>query len=273
MTVDDVRPPRPAQVTVAFWLLLATAVLLLGIAGLAVAEAVRYDGQIDRAAALVPDADPVEVGDERTANVVGAVLTGAPALLLAVFLVVAAVPMLRGSNVGRILVFVAGGTQLLWYALQSCSGLLFLPMLLLPADPGFLEDEAPDDEFPDDEVPWEDLPWEESEFLETLYAEPEPFAGLSFLATGVGSVVVLALTGAVVLLLALPPAHRWFVPRAAQQPPPPPPPAWPAYPGGYPMPYLVCPDPSAHFRPAADKPAAAAPPGSTGPAPSTSDPG
>ncbi|MFB6392363.1 hypothetical protein [Polymorphospora lycopeni] len=191
---------------------------------------------------------------------------GLPTLVLAVWLAATAVPVLRGSNVGRILVFVAGGAQLAVCGLQGCSGLLFLPLLVAIDDVGYVEEGA---------VDGPDGLWEESEFLATLYAEPIPFGDLSFLATGVGTVLVLTLTGAVVLLLALPPAHRYFVPRPARQPAPPPVPAWPVHPGGYavPMPYLVCPDPSAHFPPTTDKPASAPPPGGTNAPSSTSDPG
>ncbi|MBM0231484.1 hypothetical protein JNW91_06175 [Micromonospora sp. STR1_7] len=49
------RPPRPATVTIAFWLQLAVVLVLLGLAALTVAQAVHFDGQIDRAVRLVPD--------------------------------------------------------------------------------------------------------------------------------------------------------------------------------------------------------------------------
>ena len=55
------RPPRPASVTVAFWLQIGAAGLLLGLIGLAVAHAIYFDEQISRAVALVPGADPLEV--------------------------------------------------------------------------------------------------------------------------------------------------------------------------------------------------------------------
>jgi hypothetical protein len=48
------RPPRPASVTVAFWLQIGAVGLLLGLIGLAVAHAVYFDEQISRAVALVP---------------------------------------------------------------------------------------------------------------------------------------------------------------------------------------------------------------------------
>ncbi|MFC4039468.1 hypothetical protein ACFO1B_13640 [Dactylosporangium siamense] len=226
MTVDAARPPRPAQVTVAFWLQLAGAALLLGFVGVAIAHAVHFDGAIDRAAALVPDADPGEVSDERTSNVVGTLFVGVPALLLAGWLAVTARPVLRGSNIARIFVFVAGGGQLLLAATQACGGFLLLPLAF-----AFSGDE---DVIVDDGVSWE-----ESGFQDALYNSSGLFTEVFFLSGFAVALLVLTLSGAVVLLLALPPASRYFVPRAAA-------PAWPAFPGG-PMPYVICPDPSAHF--------------------------
>ncbi|MBM0238925.1 hypothetical protein JNW88_20500 [Micromonospora sp. ATA32] len=56
------------------------------------------------------------------------------------------------------------------------------------------------------------------------------------LAIAASVLIVFALTATAVLLLALPPAHRWFVPG-----PRPPPAAYVLPPG-----YLICPDPAAH---------------------------
>lgn len=263
MTADAVRPARPAQVTIAFWLQLAAAALLLGLVGLVVANAVHFDGQISRVAALVPDADPAEVGSERAGNVFGALFIGVPTLLLAVWLTATAVPVLRGSNVGRILVFVAGGGQLLLCLLQMCSGLAIASFLFPIAD----EEVSGVDE----------VPWEESKFIETLYSRSDSFADVSFLAGSSGALVVFTLTGTVVLLLALPPAHGYFVPRTAT----PPAPVWPApvhYSGGYPspVPYVLCPDPSVHFPPVAappnPAPPAAVPPSVVPPEPTTAPP-
>ncbi|MFG2041581.1 hypothetical protein [Dactylosporangium sp. NPDC048998] len=245
MTVDAVRPARPAQVTVAFWLQLAAVALLLGIAGLVVAYAVHFDGEISRAVALVPDAAPDEVSSERFGNVFMALVLGVPTLLLAVWLAATAVPVLRGSNVARILVFVAGGGQLLVCMLQGCGGFLFAP-LFFALDSGNVSG-------PNASGTGE-IPLEQSKFLETLYSRSDPFSEVSILAGGAGALAVLMLTCAVVLLLALPPAHRYFVPRTAT----PPAPGWPApvHPSGYPwpVPYMICPDPSVHFPPAAASP-------------------
>ncbi|MEU8152671.1 hypothetical protein AB0B94_03275 [Micromonospora sp. NPDC048986] len=98
------------------------ALVLLGLAALTVAEAVHFDGQIDRAVRLVPDADPDEVAGERQGNVAMTLILGVPAVLLAVWLAATAVPLRRGVNVARILVFVASGGQLLICFAQCRSG-------------------------------------------------------------------------------------------------------------------------------------------------------
>ncbi|MGW0213181.1 hypothetical protein ACWDXH_02180 [Micromonospora chokoriensis] len=250
------RPPRPVIVTVAFWLQLAVVLVLLALAALAVAEAVHFDGQIDRAVRLVPDADPDEVAGERRGNVAMTLILGVPAVLLAIWLAVTAVPVRRGGNVARILVFVAGGAQLLVCFAQCCSAGFLVPLLTAPE---FGPEPPPD---------WDE--WETSTFFDTLYSGTDPWDQLLVPVAGLGVLTVLALTAGMVLLLALPPAHRWFVPGSVKETPPAP--AWsmpgpsyamPAY--GYPpvplvpgfpppsqqLPsgYLICPDPAAHLPP------------------------
>ncbi|MFG3698772.1 hypothetical protein ACGF5C_12765 [Micromonospora sp. NPDC047620] len=219
------RPPRPATVTIAFWLQLVAVLVLLGLVALVVTQAIQWDGQIDRAVRAVPDADPDEVRGERWSNVVGAVVLGLPALLLALWLAATALPVRRGGNVARILVFVAGGIQLVVCCGQSFAGVLAFPLLLglgLGFDEPYAEGEYPADGSVDPEADF----WAESKFVETLYSESDPFDAVLFPLAGLGVLTVLLLTLAVVLLLALPPAHRWFVPRAAF-------PAAPLPPAGY----------------------------------------
>ncbi|MER5332490.1 hypothetical protein [Micromonospora sp. NPDC002717] len=280
-----VRPPRPATVTIAFWLQLVTVLVLLGLVALVVTQAIQWDGQIDRAVRAVPDADPDEVSGERWSNVVGAVVLGLPALLLALWLAATALPVRRGGNVARILVFVAGGVQLVVCCGQSFAGMLLFPLLFgLGLSEPYAEGEYPDEGPVDPEADF----WAESKFIETLYSESDPFDAVLFPLAGLGVSTVLLLTLAVVLLLALPPAHRWFVPRAASSAAPPPPAgyalipvayappagpgaytpaawpgahvpsAWPgahvppAGPGGHqavPPGHLICPDPAAHEAP------------------------
>ena len=261
------RPPRPALVTVAFWLQVGAVLLLLGLVGLLIAHAVYYDDQISRAAGLVPDVDPAEVSGERSGNVLGAVIPGAVLLVVAGWLGATALPMRRGRNVARVLVFVGAGAHLLVCAGPCLGGLATIPFAVTS-----YPETGPDG------VPLDGVPWEESRFLDTLYSATMAVDDAFFggFAIGTGIEVLLAL--AIVVLLAVPPANRYFVPR-------PPAPAWPSgyalpvgyapvgypppvgapapvaqpWPGGpawppspYPgLPYVICPDPSAHVAPPA----------------------
>jgi hypothetical protein len=247
------RLARPASVTVAFWLQLAAVLALLLMVGLLVAYAVYFDGQISRAVELVPEADPDEVSAERAGNIVTSVVMGVMTLAVAVWLAATAVPVLRGSNVARILVFIAAGAHLLLCAAPCLGGAALAPLFLAgspeePPDGGYVGEEA----------------WQESRFIETLYSQTSPFDDGFFLGTTVGSGIEMMLAIAIVVLLAVPPASRYFVPRR-------PVPAWPgayayAVPAGaaWPMrpswptapamphpglPYVICPDPSMHETP------------------------
>jgi hypothetical protein len=236
---------RPATVTVAFWLQVAAVAVLLLLIGLVVWHAVYWNGEIDRAVRLVPDADPDEVAAERWSNVFISLLVGTAALVLAGWLAVTAPFIRRGSNAARILIFAAAGVQLL-----ICLGPTFLAPFTIPfAIVGGAWPQEPPPEATD-------LGWEPSTFFETLYAEPDP-AGDAFLAAGaLGVGTVFLLIVAVVLLLTLPPAGRYFVPRVAPAGPYPLPGAasrTPSVPPGY----LICPDPALHL---VHPPTAAAPP-------------
>jgi hypothetical protein len=241
------RPSRPASVTVAFWLQLAVVLVLFVMVGLVVAYAMYFDGQISRAVELVPEADPDEVSAERVGNLVTSVVLGAIILAVAVWLAASAVPVLRGSNVARILVFIAAGAHVLLCAAPCLSGAAIAPVFLAGAP-----EEPPAGVYVGEEA------WQESRFIETLYSQTLPFDDAFFLGMTVGSVMEVMLAVAVVVLLAVPPASRYFVPRR-------PAPAWsggyappagsawpmvPPWPGAlavHPgLPYVICPDPSVH---------------------------
>ncbi|SCL57459.1 hypothetical protein [Micromonospora peucetia] len=252
-----VRPPRPVTVTIAFWLQLVAVLALLALVALLVTQAIQWDGQIDRAVRAVPDADPDEVRGERWINVTMTVVVGLPTLLLALWLAATAVPVRRGGNTARIMVFVAGGLQLAVCLCQGLFGALVFPLFFVL---GFEEGPYVEGEYPDGDsaAPEADI-WAESKFSEALYAGPDTFDAVLFPLAGVGVLTVLLLTFAVVLLLALPPANRWFVPRTESLAVPPT--AYPVFPvayapsltpGGYrvaPPGYLICPDPAAHQPP------------------------
>ncbi|HTJ33727.1 MAG TPA: hypothetical protein VL738_10890 [Dactylosporangium sp.] len=254
MTVEPVRPARPAQVRVAVWLQLAVVALLLGLIGLVVSYAVHFDQVITDVAARFPGTDPDEVSGARSDNVASTLFVCVPALLVAAWYSATAVPLLRGSNVARILMFVAGGGLVALVLTQFCAG---LPLGLLTSAI-HVGDSVVVDGF-----------YEDQGFLDALYNHPDTF-GVAALIAGIGAtLLVVGLSGAVVLLLALPPASRYFVPP---KPVPPPfampyayfPAVYPGHPapGGPagPMPYMICPDPSAHLapRPAEAQPAQAA---------------
>jgi hypothetical protein len=241
------RPPRPTSVTVAFWLQLGAVLLLLGLVGLLIAHAIYYNGQISRVVAVVPDANPVEVSDERSGNIFRTVLTGAVLLWMAAWLAATAVPMRRGRNLARILVFVCAGAHLLVCLAPCAGGVLAIPSLI-----GGIADNAG----------IEEVPWEQSRFLDTLAAQTSRFDDAVFGGVTGGIGIEWLLVTAIAVLLLTPPANRYFLPR-------PQPPVWP---GGYPspgpqqwgarpqpypgLPYVICPDPSAHVPPPDSDPAA-----------------
>lgn len=270
--VPPPRPPRPGTVTVAFWLQLAAVLILLGLVALVVVEAVRWDAAIDRAVQRVPSADPDEVSAERWGGVVMATVFGLPALLLALWLGLTAPRVRAGSNTARTMVFVAGGVQLLLCVAQGCIG-----AFLIPAGVMITMAEAPyiDESYPEGMPPPDNDIWPESDFSEALYSQRDSFDVLFPLA-GLGVLLVFLLTAAVVLLLALPPAHRWFVPRTG------PVAAWPtggdipnAYLVGYPMPMAppVAPTPGYPMPPGYPAPSAYPPPGFPSPSAYPSPPG
>ncbi|MEV4479973.1 hypothetical protein [Micromonospora coxensis] len=244
------RPPRPTPVTVAFWLQVAAVVVLLALIGFVVWQAFEWEARIDRVARAVPDADPAEVDSERFGNIVMTALVGLPALFLAGWLGGTAVGLRRGSNVARILVFVAGGFQLLLLFGQGCTGALAIPFFFALGEP---EEWDPELDGP--------YPPEESKFLQALYSDDGVLReDLVFGAGAGGWALVVALTLAVVVLLALPAVQRWYVPSTAEvvgRPVGPPAPAPFMLPPGY----MICPDPRAHGAPPP------APPAVTPPAP------
>ncbi|MEH1056949.1 hypothetical protein V6U89_17320 [Micromonospora sp. CPCC 206171] len=261
------RPPRPTAVTVASWMQIAAAVVLLALLGLVLWQAIEWNGEIDRAARLVPDADPDEVSGERVGNIVMSCVLGVPTLLFAAGLLATARGVRRGSNVARILVFVAGGLQLLVACAQGGLSVLFIPFLFALGGP---------EEDWDSDMPAEFMP-EESGFMRELYGDgSDPAGDILFGAGSLGTLLVLGLTLTAVVLLALPSVHRWFVPRAAEQARRAP--LDPTYPPAFLLPpgYMLCPDPRAHglppqLTPAASMPAAPAQP-ATQPTPAASQP-
>jgi hypothetical protein len=217
----------------------AAVVVLLALIGLVVWQAIDWNGQIDRAARLVPDADPDEVASERFGNIFTSSVVGLAALFLAGWLGGTALGLRRGSNTARILVFVAGGFQLLLFFGQCCFGALMIPFFFALGEP---EEWDPELDGP--------YPPEESRFLQALYPDNGSVLreDIIFGAGAAGGALVVGLTLAAVVLLALPVAQRWFVPSTAEvvgRTVGPPAPATFMLPPGY----MICPDPRAHGAP------------------------
>ncbi|MFR9777955.1 hypothetical protein ACL02O_18115 [Micromonospora sp. MS34] len=271
------RADRPGAITVAYWLQLATVVVLLAVVCAAVIEAVRYNALIDDVLRQVPDADPTEVSEERSGNLFMALFIGVPALLLAGWLAATALPLRRRSNVARILVFVAAGVQLLLCLGQGCGGLM-IPLAFFAGmgDPGY---DSSGGDLPDDGGDWRP-----SEFLDTLYARGDSMQAVTAVVAGIGILLVLALTVAVVVLLLLPESRRWFrgdsaMPAAGPWPafgygygygpaqPQPGQPGWVALPPGY----LICPDPALHIAHPPTYPTAPVPTGADATEPPPAD--
>lgn len=232
------RPVRPSSVTVAYWLQLAVVVVLLLLIGLVVWHAVQWDGEIDRAARAVPDADPAEVAGERTGNAIMSAVLGGSALLPAIGLAVTAPFVRMGHNAARIVVFVVAGVAALFGIGPGCAGAAVIPFAFL-AGPAVAE--PPPGAGPDGA-------WEESRFFTELYGSSDPTEGVFFGGGLLGVATVLVLTLAVVVLLAVPPANRFFVPRPASVQPM----SYGPQPAGYAMPavppgYMICPDPAVHL--------------------------
>lgn len=201
------RPARPAIVTVAFWLQVASVVVLLALVGLVVVAAVHHDGQIDRVIERVGYVDPEEASFERRFNLFMALLSGGPALLLAVWLAATAFPLRRGSNTARILFFVAAAQQFLLCPILGGLGAL-LVKAELAEDPGA----APPGQLLSDVANGE-----QSEFFMMIDVQ-SPTLHLVFGMVSLGLLVVPAISAVVVLLLTRPAAARWFSRRPAAVP-------------------------------------------------------
>jgi hypothetical protein len=208
---------RPATVSVAFWLQLGVAAVLLLFAVLTVVEAVVYDGLIDRAAELT-NADPDEVSSERGFNVEWAVLTGLPAVALLGLFAGTAVPVRSGSNVARILTCVAAGFPMVCCAAFGGLGALMALPLLALEDP----EQLGEDPF------WPD----ESPFYEKLYELQG--TGVDSWLSGILPMLLMlgfAMSTAAAVLLLVPPSNRYYRPPAPPHVPPAYPPVYPAPPG------------------------------------------
>jgi hypothetical protein len=245
------RPERPRTVTVAAALMATAAGILLMLIVLAVVYAVQFDELID-AAARATAADPEEVSSERESNLASVFAVGVPCLIMAVWLVATLVPILRGSNTGRILAFVGISTPVLCGLCCGAGGLVATSFLVFSlTDAGF------DESWPEED-PQFDGPdgYTDSGFYDRLYGDGTPV--WSEIVGMAGVLIIGALLLAAVALLLVPASNRYFRPRAGvpgfamwhhSQPYPQP---------GYPQPY-----PAGYLQPGYPQPypAGYAPPG------------
>ncbi|MEU4240698.1 hypothetical protein [Actinoplanes sp. NPDC026619] len=232
--------PRPSQVTIAFKLQLGIAGALLVCAGLAIANAIHYDGLIDEAVRAVATADPAEVADERSSNLFGALVIAVPLLVLAAWLGITALGVRRGSNAARILSAVGLGAPVLLAALYCCGGVFIGGAL------GFLLVASTDEGTGfDGDVDFSDSGDYDTGFYDKLSSLDNGFSQISGIVGGSLGMLALLLGISTVILLFTGPARRYFRPASGFPPvhgympvfgyPPPPPYGYPA-PYGYPPP-------------------------------------
>ena len=263
------------MVTVAFWLQCALIFALLVLVGVAVAEAIRYDGLVDQAA-LGTNPDPEDLLFERTTNVEGALFTTLPLMVLAIWLGLTAAWVRRGSNVARILTWVGLGAPVLLSGLFCIVGGVFGVLLFAALGAAPEDDFDSGEEFPDGGFSSLDS----SDFYDRLANLDSGGWSVAFGAIGTTfAAIALLLALAVGVLLLTGTANRYFRPEGAK-PRRPQNPFWYAgqpVPGGHPHPVQAPPWPAAPPSPYAPMaptphPAAPYPPGAaplaSGPYPS-----
>jgi len=205
------RGPRPATVTIAAAFQATAVLMLLAAVAFAWLARAQYDGFADRAAELVR-VSPGELDSEHTANLVMAivftVLAGAGAIWFGVTLR----PLLRGSNVARIVAAIGAfgvpGVGLV-LTIGSCVSGLFFAMLFAAAP---FEEDPYGGSYDDGSI--EDFPGD-SPFQNKLYElqDSAPFTWSTLLPI-VGMLAMCALA-VVAVLLVIPPTNRWFNPGRA----------------------------------------------------------
>jgi hypothetical protein len=195
--------------------------ILLVLILLAVVYAIQFDALID-AAARATDADPDEVSSERQSNLASVFAVGVPCLIMAVWLAATLVPILRGSNTGRILAFVGVSTPVVCGLCCGVGGLAAAGFLIFSlADSGF------DEDWPEEDPEFDGSDgYPDSGFYDRLYGDGTPV--WSEIVGMAGVLIIGALLIAAVALLLVPASNRYFRPRAEV-------PGLPMWP--YPQPY------------------------------------
>lgn len=200
------RGPRPATVLVAVILQCAAIALLLAIVALAWFARAQQDGYADEAARLTGPA-PGVLAAEHSSNLAMAAVISVLAGLPALWFAATVWPMLRGSNVARILAAIGAfgipGLGLLM-TLGSClTGFLFLSMFAA----GTVDD------LPGEVGGSTDFP-QPSAFEEKLWELQSAGPGLADFLPMIAFAMA-ALLAAVAVLLVVSPTNRWFSPESA----------------------------------------------------------
>jgi hypothetical protein len=123
------RPPRPGTVRAAVYVQVGVAVLLLATSAAVAVMTVLWNNILTQAARNT-SADPQIVSGERFGSVSMAVVLGGLSLGLALWFGILTVPLWRGAHTARILTAVGAGAPVLCALGQGGSGLLIMPVLL-----------------------------------------------------------------------------------------------------------------------------------------------
>jgi hypothetical protein len=201
------RGPRPATVVVAGVLQIVAVVFLLGLVAIAWFARAQHDGWAAEAARLATPG-PGELEAEYAGNLVMAIAVSVVAGGAALWLGATVWPLLRGSNVARILAAVAAfgiaGLSVLAAVGSFLLGFLFIAMFAaIPfEDPGF-SDVPPDSGDFSSGSAFQDTLWE----MQGGPAVADVMPLLVFAST--------ALLAAVAILLVIGPTNRWYAPERA----------------------------------------------------------
>jgi hypothetical protein len=214
---SDAEPPsRPRTVTAAVAVLFVAVLVMLLLAGLALNEAIHYDGLVSRAADAT-GATGFLVSDERSFNAVFSAGLIAVLGMVAAYFAGFAWPLSRGRNYARIAAWVGCGIPLLLGLLCGGAGLVF------GSTGGSMEVDP-------DEDPAAARFYDE---LDRLSAQ-ESRIWVDVLGA-VGALVLFGLLVAMAVLLLVPPSNGYFRPVRSTDPPPPAAYFYPLYPAAHPV--------------------------------------
>jgi hypothetical protein len=198
------RPPRPGTVRAAVFVQLGVAVLLVVAMLAVVVAAVQYNDLITQAARNI-SADRDIVDEERFGSIFVAVVLGGACLAIALWFGSLTIGLWRGANVARVLTAVGAGVPLLCGLCQAGSG-AFIGAMVFSLPQGPPVDESDSGFFEDPEFAGYD------EFYAELDRLGADFNWATVLAPVLTMLILMAVF-AMVLLLFMPSANRYFRPQ------------------------------------------------------------